>query len=111
MMSRSFFFLMIRRPPRSTLFPYTTLFRSLFFEEGVESGLCDGFVDLRLGAAGGDAADGLAVDLGGEAALGGEEVWEREGLDATFFHGIGAVFRRTPVEGGGAGFSLGGLGG
>src|SRR5437867_10417907 len=27
--SASFFFLMIRRPPRSTLFPYTTLFRSL----------------------------------------------------------------------------------
>src|SRR3989337_3626134 len=26
-----FFFLMIRRPPRSTLFPYTTLFRSEFF--------------------------------------------------------------------------------
>src|SRR3712207_9456102 len=25
---RGFFFLMIRRPPRSTLFPYTTLFRS-----------------------------------------------------------------------------------
>src|SRR3712207_9124076 len=24
-----FFFLMIRRPPRSTLFPYTTLFRSM----------------------------------------------------------------------------------
>src|SRR2546430_7776389 len=29
----SFFFLMIRRPPRSTLFPYTTLFRSLALEE------------------------------------------------------------------------------
>src|SRR3989441_9831149 len=28
-LARSFFFLMIRRPPRSTLFPYTTLFRSL----------------------------------------------------------------------------------
>src|SRR5207302_7225279 len=28
--SISFFFLMIRRPPRSTLFPYTTLFRSLY---------------------------------------------------------------------------------
>src|SRR3712207_8768165 len=27
-----FFFLMIRRPPRSTLFPYTTLFRSAEFE-------------------------------------------------------------------------------
>src|SRR5256885_13909019 len=26
--SCNFFFLMIRRPPRSTLFPYTTLFRS-----------------------------------------------------------------------------------
>src|SRR3712207_8551372 len=37
-----FFFLMIRRPPRSTLFPYTTLFRSRR----------DG---LRL-SAGGDAA-------------------------------------------------------
>src|SRR5256885_13340508 len=29
-----FFFLMIRRPPRSTLFPYTTLFRSLLAERG-----------------------------------------------------------------------------
>src|SRR2546430_16854031 len=28
-----FFFLMIRRPPRSTLFPYTTLFRSLHVDE------------------------------------------------------------------------------
>ena len=27
----NFFFLMIRRPPRSTLFPYTTLFRSQCF--------------------------------------------------------------------------------
>src|SRR5688572_32486603 len=26
---RRFFFIMIRRPPRSTLFPYTTLFRSI----------------------------------------------------------------------------------
>src|SRR3712207_7728415 len=30
-----FFFLMIRRPPRSTLFPYTTLFRSGREELGV----------------------------------------------------------------------------
>src|SRR5256885_11940046 len=29
-----FFFLMIRRPPRSTLFPYTTLFRSGVLETG-----------------------------------------------------------------------------
>src|SRR2546426_6533475 len=31
----SFFFLMIRRPPRSTLFPYTTLFRSATERNGV----------------------------------------------------------------------------
>src|SRR2546430_7271060 len=29
-----FFFLMIRRPPRSTLFPYTTLFRSVHGDAG-----------------------------------------------------------------------------
>src|SRR3989441_10986335 len=33
-----FFFLMIRRPPRSTLFPYTTLFRSLAVPGGVDDG-------------------------------------------------------------------------
>src|SRR2546430_4831767 len=34
-----FFFLMIRRPPRSTLFPYTTLFRSrkIVVEQGVDA--------------------------------------------------------------------------
>src|SRR5476649_2437219 len=37
MMSGLFFFLMIRRPPRSTLFPYTTLFRSYFVGAGAGS--------------------------------------------------------------------------
>src|SRR5258708_20425953 len=42
-----FFFLMIRRPPRSTLFPYTTLFRSVFHDRdadpiGPELELLDG---------------------------------------------------------------------
>src|SRR3712207_7180886 len=35
-----FFFLMIRRPPRSTLFPYTTLFRStmlLSLQNGIDN--------------------------------------------------------------------------
>src|SRR3712207_3200886 len=31
------FFLMIRRPPRSTLFPYTTLFRSETFRKKLEA--------------------------------------------------------------------------
>src|SRR5260370_41286243 len=34
----SFFFLMIRRPPRSTLFPYTTLFRSALGIGGIYIG-------------------------------------------------------------------------
>src|SRR2546429_5384952 len=33
----NFFFLMIRRPPRSTLFPYTTLFRSTSFSRASDS--------------------------------------------------------------------------
>src|SRR6267378_7732233 len=36
--SAYFFFLMIRRPPRSTLFPYTTLFRS-FHRQVVDRGV------------------------------------------------------------------------
>src|SRR5690554_7156689 len=35
-----FFFLMIRRPPRSTLFPYTTLFRSAELAENGEAIEC-----------------------------------------------------------------------
>src|SRR5256885_9977854 len=34
-----FFFLMIRRPPRSTLFPYTTLFRSRWDDMDLEKGV------------------------------------------------------------------------
>src|SRR5256885_3576093 len=37
-MDKVFFFLMIRRPPRSTLFPYTTLFRSTWFYKKAEAG-------------------------------------------------------------------------
>src|SRR2546430_16349939 len=48
-----FFFLMIRRPPRSTLFPYTTLFRSRagkHREQGVVGlGQQSGAGDERLG--------------------------------------------------------------
>src|SRR2546426_11957982 len=44
-----FFFLMIRRPPRSTLFPYTTLFRS--------DGLHDRIVITHRVPAKGESAD------------------------------------------------------
>src|SRR2546429_3222989 len=38
---------MIRRPPRSTLFPYTTLFRSVLAQDGAQ-GVGKGEVDLRM---------------------------------------------------------------
>src|SRR2546426_866771 len=53
-----FFFLMIRRPPRSTLFPYTTLFRSL-----VQRAL-EGATKRASGDAIVAAVRRLAVDLG-----------------------------------------------
>src|SRR2546427_6919878 len=59
-----FFFLMIRRPPRSTLFPYTTLFRSR--GHAVPA---DALPDQAQALAGLDAGrqghGPLAVDLGG----------------------------------------------
>src|SRR3712207_7062871 len=45
-----FFFLMIRRPPRSTLFPYTTLFRSRVREAGLLTGKRGGFFLVDIDA-------------------------------------------------------------
>src|SRR5689334_24673100 len=54
-----FFFLMIRRPPRSTLFPYTTLFRSLhdevLLQDRQRAGREDELVVGRAQRADGDA--------------------------------------------------------
>src|SRR5471030_2085735 len=47
--SHLFFFLMIRRPPRSTLFPYTTLFRSLYSKFGVNQTSNAGFEEWAAG--------------------------------------------------------------
>src|SRR3712207_7293906 len=60
----AFFFLMIRRPPRSTLFPYTTLFRSLGVGQRrlalEETTLAVG----QVGLGGGDPAVPLGEPLG-----------------------------------------------
>src|SRR2546430_8767762 len=53
-----FFFLMIRRPPRSTLFPYTTLFRS----DGRELGVADPHAGLAVAASGLDPEQTCALD-------------------------------------------------
>src|SRR5688572_32203235 len=70
-----FFFLMIRRPPRSTLFPYTTLFRS-----------------------------GEEVGGRGDVALGAKAVRDQQRLDALLVEGLqrvrkpacGALVARQP---------------
>src|SRR3712207_6948818 len=46
-----FFFLMIRRPPRSTLFPYTTLFRSLAVFDVPPTSTAWGRADVRFALA------------------------------------------------------------
>src|SRR3712207_7587532 len=71
-----FFFLMIRRPPRSTLFPYTTLFRSVL---GVVSrrGPCSAYAvqaNFELVSAGWSASPGSVYPLMRKlAALGRSE--------------------------------------
>src|SRR3712207_8768162 len=70
-----FFFLMIRRPPRSTLFPYTTLFRS----QAVGQPLAAQPAQLGAGQGGCEGADERdRVPLAGEAeAPGAGGVGER----------------------------------
>src|SRR2546426_9243954 len=60
-----FFFLMIRRPPRSTLFPYTTLFRSRRAHERHRRGHCVA-EQLAHRAPGGDAPAPVPADESGQ---------------------------------------------
>src|SRR5436309_4676561 len=72
----TFFFLMIRRPPRSTLFPYTTLFRSL-----VDRQVADQIERLE------DEPDAPVPDPG---PLGGREI-----RDGSVFEQVGPLGRRV----------------
>src|SRR2546430_4186603 len=63
-----FFFLMIRRPPRSTLFPYTTLFRSSIHLDGIkkhhDKSVCmDGGFERAVSAIKAAKARGFAVNV------------------------------------------------
>src|SRR3712207_6855341 len=80
---------MIRRPPRSTLFPYTTLFRSLVNDDGqpvdgqlqldVVDAIVPGLPGFRiLDAAGGGGDVGLALDELLEAAAGAGDARSEE---------------------------------
>src|SRR5947207_15160217 len=68
-----FFFFILRRPPRSTLFPYTTLFRSLGGKSAADKGkdtrdyLAAAFPELNAWErAGADASSAGMVDAGFE---------------------------------------------
>src|SRR5689334_7866402 len=72
----SFFFLMIRRPPRSTLFPYTTLFRSIFAEI---SAVYDNYLEaLETGSV--EALEAYARDLSERIIPRGVETHEVVGI-------------------------------
>src|SRR2546430_13283465 len=62
-----FFFLMIRRPPRSTLFPYTTLFRSVGVAGHVAAARAVGIHAGAGPAHAGQAAAAVAPGLRGGA--------------------------------------------
>src|SRR3712207_8103221 len=76
-----FFFLMIRRPPRSTLFPYTTLFRSGDDRRARQAGR-HRRGDRRTRAGGRDAA----------AVLRGAEDWKSTRLNSSHANISYAVF-------------------
>src|SRR3712207_9506570 len=80
---------MIRRPPRSTLFPYTTLFRSASFRdsvadggvgvEGLEADYAGGRLTGMASAVLGESGATLAVRGALEGAAIEELVWKRDG--------------------------------
>src|SRR3712207_6449356 len=85
-----YFFLMIRRPPRSTLFPYTTLFRSsnpavrkISFTGSTRVGAL-----LMRGAA--DGVKRLSLELGGHAPF---VVFDDADLDLAVEGAIASKFR------------------
>src|SRR3712207_7870914 len=67
-----FFFLMIRRPPRSTLFPYTTLFRS------VDGKLTTSDLNLTASGTGGNGKNSVSSAPGsaGGNGTGGSATFE-----------------------------------
>src|SRR5256884_5747996 len=66
---------MIRRPPRSTLFPYTTLFRSFFGQLAIGFGLVAGRLPFGV------IAKSIPIRVGGFAAGVREDIEESPALE------------------------------
>src|SRR3712207_8815633 len=81
---------MIRRPPRSTLFPYTTLFRSLGAQRLAEShGLRGDHVHERAAL---EAGEDRGIDLLGDVLVVGEEDRKSTRLNSSHANISYAVF-------------------
>src|SRR5690554_2358867 len=99
-----YFFLMIRRPPRSTLFPYTTLFRSSALAGGAMSKLFGGGQKAASGGIQGDvlATDNNTVgmgDAGIKSAIQGSNVPNPDEAVPSFVSGAMAKAGKGLLEG------------
>src|SRR5258708_21857363 len=92
------FFLMIRRPPRSTLFPYTTLFRSVpSFVSGAMAKAGKGLLEGTLQAGTSAVSDKLLdlVGLGGKSAADKGTYQKRQKCQpATYLQEIGRAVQQ-----------------
>src|ERR1039457_6909379 len=89
-----FFFLMIRRPPRSTLFPYTTLFRSVHFTSPPSPGHLHQFQEFRV----------IPDVTGGVISIGGEH--QHNGVLGVFILDAPHHRRQVQADGGAVQYEL-----
>src|SRR5260221_6140105 len=102
----NFFFLMIRRPPRSTLFPYTTLFRSsggsIMLGKSIRKGFhtvtpylivqdVDSFIEFLRQAFGAEETFRDVGSAGGRARTGGS----MPAMIHVYVEYVDAVYRRA----------------
>src|SRR2546430_6004262 len=104
-MSFFFFFLMIRRPPRSTLFPYTTLFRADRLRD-LGIGLCERRLEKRIGIGG----NGGGIPGGHQASLRQSAIRERRPWRGPARPAFGALCRDLRARKRSARFHPGSLG-
>src|SRR5260370_30814363 len=101
---------MIRRPPRSTLFPYTTLFRSVMSWDSVleTSGLLSTAIFLWVGAlqvihgnlsVGGFVAFSSLIAMAYAGILRALGVWDNIQLASVLLNRLNDIFEQEPEQG------------